>query len=129
MYLPDPVATLRRLRLLLEEDGFVAFVEMDLEATRSVPAVPLVTTAVNWVIDTLRRGGAQSAMGPQVWHVLADAGFVEAASRVWWEAVRPPAIDLSRILAETELTRARATLLPPAIVGTWARMPTSSSSS
>lgn len=98
-------------------------------------------------------------MGPQVWHVLADAGFVTASSRVWWEAARPPATDLSRLLAETvrsllpmmaelavadpavvdidtlaerlqsELTRTRATLLPPAIVGTWARMSASSASS
>jgi ubiquinone/menaquinone biosynthesis C-methylase UbiE len=158
MYLPAPVATLRRLRPLLADDGVVAFIEMDVEASRSVPAVPLVTTALNWLTETLRRGGAQSAMGPQVWHVLGDAGFVETSNRVWWEAVCPPAVDLSRLLAETvrsllpmmgklgiadaenvridtlaerlqaEVTQARATLLPPTIVGTWARMPASSAS-
>ena len=159
MYLPDPAATLRRLQSLLEPDGIVAFVEMDVQAAKSVPAVPFVHSALGWIVETFRRAGVEGAMGPQVWRVLTDAGFVGVSNQVWWEAVPPPAVDLTRLLSETvrsllpaieelgvadratvdidtlaerlqaEVTAARATLVPPAIVGTWARMPASSASS
>src|SRR6266702_898286 len=41
MHLPDPAATLRRLRTLVRPGGVIAFSENDITATSSTPDLPL----------------------------------------------------------------------------------------
>jgi ubiquinone/menaquinone biosynthesis C-methylase UbiE len=153
MYLKNPVSTLRSLQLLARPHGVVAFIELDLEALRTVPPVPFIDLVTRWMLETFRRGHVPTALGPQAWRLFRDAGLVAPSNYVWWEAAPAPAADLTQIFAETtrsivgmaerfgltdfaalnmdtlaerfqqELLTARATLLPPAVVGTWARIP------
>jgi ubiquinone/menaquinone biosynthesis C-methylase UbiE len=152
MYLPDPVSTLRRLSNLLVPGGIVAFVEMDVEASKCVPRVPFIDHLLACIVETLKHAQAATALAPQVWRLLRDSGFADPANEVLWEASPAPARRLTQVVAETvcglyprmqqlgilergamdvqmlaeqlqaELLHARATLMPPAVVGTWARM-------
>jgi SAM-dependent methyltransferase len=153
MYLPDPVATLRKLQTVARPASTFAFIEMDLESLRTVPAVPFIDRVSRSMIETFRRGNVPTALGPQTWRLFRDAGLLQPSNYVWWEAAPAPAADLTELFAETcrsivgmaqrfgvaglatldmdtladrlqqELLAARATLMPPAIVGTWARIP------
>ena len=63
MFLADPTGTLARMIGRLAPGGVVAFVETDLEVARSIPAVPRVETALEWIRETFRRGRDQAGPG------------------------------------------------------------------
>ena len=70
MYFSDPVATLRQLLPLVRSRGVVAFLEMDIDAARTVPRVAVVETALERLRDTFRRAGIPVDFGPQVWRIF-----------------------------------------------------------
>jgi ubiquinone/menaquinone biosynthesis C-methylase UbiE len=153
MYLPDPVATLRSLYALLRPGGTAAFVEMDIEVMKSVPHTPLMHNLTGWIVNTLVCARIATTMGPRVWAALDAAGYSSPVNSVWWEAAPAPAAEATQVLTEmtrkllplieecdvidraavdidhlqerlqAELLAAHAALMPPAIVGTWARRP------
>ena len=75
MYVPDPAAVLRRQATVLHAGGLVVPIEMDLATIRSLPAIPLVTRAVSWLVEAFARGGIQSSLGPRLWAILREAGL------------------------------------------------------
>ena len=77
MFLADPTDTLARMIDRLEPEGVVAFVETDLEVARSIPAVPRVETALEWIRETFRRAGINPDLGPRLWCLFRDAGLDE----------------------------------------------------
>ncbi len=133
--------------------GVVAFLEMDMTAARSVPTVPLAETALEWLRGTFRRAGVPVDLGPQVWRVFRGAGLPEPTLIYRSKLEPSPAPETARYLAETVrsllpmierfgiaspsdvaidtlaprltevLLAQEATLLPPAVVGAWTRVP------
>ena len=77
MFLADPTGTLARMIGRLAPGGVVAFVETDLEVARSIPAVPRVETALEWIRETFRRAGISPDLGPLLWRLFRDAGLEE----------------------------------------------------
>ena len=77
MFLADPTGTLARMIGRLAPGGVVAFVETDLAVARSIPAVPRVETALEWIRETFRRSGICPDLGPRLWRVFRDAGLEE----------------------------------------------------
>ncbi|HKW12743.1 MAG TPA: class I SAM-dependent methyltransferase [Gemmatimonadaceae bacterium] len=151
IYLADPVAELRKLLRFVRQGGVVAFFEMDMVACRSVPPVPLVEESMERLRQTFRRAGNTLDLGPRLWRVFRDAGLPDASMMVHWRAEPAPAAPGARLISETTrsllpmmerfgVARAAevdvdtlssrlqaavvaqdATLLPPAVVGAWAR--------
>ena len=77
MFLADPTATLARMIDRLEPGGVVAFIETDLAVARSIPAVPRVETALEWIRETFRRAGISPDLGPLLWRLFRDVGLEE----------------------------------------------------
>jgi 2-polyprenyl-3-methyl-5-hydroxy-6-metoxy-1,4-benzoquinol methylase len=151
MHLPDPVRTLRALRLRLKPGGLMVFHEIVLSAMRSVPPVPLFSRGGQWVIDAFERAGAEVDMGLKLHATLRAAGLQPAepyaASRpiagpdsagyaVLTAVVRAllPAIEKFGIATAAEVdidtfadrlrdatVAADACVLSPVLVGAWAR--------
>jgi ubiquinone/menaquinone biosynthesis C-methylase UbiE len=153
MYFADPGTIVRRWLAKLRPGGVVALIEMDMDAARSVPTVPLVETVLDWLRGTFRKAGVPCDFGPQVWKVFRAAGLPDP-SLVYRSRVEPsPAPETARYLAETvrslvpmmerfgiasasevdietlsqrlqdALRAADATLVPPGFVGAWTRVP------
>ncbi len=77
MFLADPTNTLAKMIDRLEPEGVVAFVETDLSVARSIPAVPRVETALEWIRETFRQAGITLDLGPRLWRLFRDAGLEE----------------------------------------------------
>ena len=79
LYLPDPVATLRRFRNFLRPGGVIAFQEVDMDQISQFPASELFTRVSSWIIASFKAGGAETNMGrrtpfnfPPCWSAAAD---------------------------------------------------------
>jgi SAM-dependent methyltransferase len=153
MHLADPAAALRRLARFVRPGGRIAFLDLDLLAARTVPAVPCVDAALEWVREALRRAGVPLDLGPRLWCLFKAAGLPEPATLVRWRIEPAPAVGSSRYIAETvrsllpilerfDVARAdaveietlatrlqsalvaeQAALLSPAVVGAWTQRP------
>jgi ubiquinone/menaquinone biosynthesis C-methylase UbiE len=74
-YLPDPAATLRRLSGLVRPGGTIAFQEMVLPLTCSVPDGPLFRKCCEWMMETFERAGFQIDMGSKLFATFLAAGL------------------------------------------------------
>ena len=77
MFLDDPTGILARMIGRLVPGGVVAFVETDLAVARSIPAVPRVETALEWIRETFRRAGISLDLGPRLWRLFRDLDLEE----------------------------------------------------
>lgn len=77
MYVADPAAALRNLVRSLRPGGIVAFQELEVSSAHAVPDGPLLTQLATWVIEALRRAGAEIDMGPKLFATFRDAGLPE----------------------------------------------------
>jgi ubiquinone/menaquinone biosynthesis C-methylase UbiE len=77
MYLPDPVATLRRLSARLAPGGIVAFQEFSMPSARSFPDVPLFRQCLDRIIGTFERAGFEHRMGDKLLGTYLAAGLPE----------------------------------------------------
>jgi ubiquinone/menaquinone biosynthesis C-methylase UbiE len=75
MYLPDPAATLRRLRGHLRPGGIVAFQEMAMPLARSVPDGPQFRQCIRWIMETFARAGFELDMGSRLFATFVAAGL------------------------------------------------------
>src|SRR5262249_49715737 len=151
MYIPDPTALLRQLKVLVKLGGVLAFQEFDLHGATSEPPCALIEMTVERLRRTFTSGGIGVRTGLQLGRIFEDAGLgpptMLAAARV----ERGPNSRLYRQLAdvtravlplmtrlgiasvdeidiETLETRLRdeavalnATLVAPPLIGAWAR--------
>jgi ubiquinone/menaquinone biosynthesis C-methylase UbiE len=153
MYFAEPGSIVRRWLKRLRPGGVVAFIEMDIDACRSVPTVALAETVLDWLRGTFWKARIPCDLGPRVWKVFRAAGLPDP-TLVYRSRVEPsPAPETVRYLAETarsllpmmerfgvasasevdietlaprleEALRAEdARLLPPGLVGAWTRVP------
>lgn len=83
LYLPDPAATLRNLAHSLRSGAIIAFMEPDFTIPSSTsPPLPEFRKYEEWVTEVLRRSGARTDMGMQLYHAYRDAGFVNTNTMV-----------------------------------------------
>ena len=75
MWVPDPVAVLRRQATVLRAGGLVVPVEIDLAMARSLPATPLVSQAVSWLVEAAAKSGISFSLGTRLWAILREAGL------------------------------------------------------
>ena len=76
MHQPDPAAALRHVLTYLRKGGVVAFHEMDFTCPpASLPRVPLMDQAANWIVETMRRGGVETQMGLKLYHTFVRVGL------------------------------------------------------
>ncbi len=152
VYLPDPAAIVRRLAGLLRRGGLLAFQEMMIAMTRSVPDGLLWNRSIGWAVDTFTRAGLDVDMGGRLYATFLAAGLpapqmistarVEGGAQstayeVLAETVRSLLPLAERLgvataaevdvgtLAERlrrEAIESDACVAPPPLVGAWARV-------
>jgi hypothetical protein len=74
MYVPDPAEVLRRQATGLRAGGLVVPIESGFATARVLPATPLASQAVSWLIEAFPKSGIHS-LGPRLWSVLLQAGL------------------------------------------------------
>jgi SAM-dependent methyltransferase len=74
MYVPDPAEVVRRQATGLRAGGLVVPIEFDFATARVLPATPLASQAVSWLIEAFPKSGIHS-LGPRLWSVLLQAGL------------------------------------------------------
>jgi ubiquinone/menaquinone biosynthesis C-methylase UbiE len=153
MYLPDPAATLGHLLRFLRPGGLVVFQEMEMSMARSVPSVRLFETCVQRVRETFSRAGFETNMGSRLYstYLRADLpspemlleGRVEGgtgspAYELMAQTVRsllhmmerlavatPSEVEVDTLAArlEAETCEVGSVVIPPPLIGAWARKP------
>ncbi|MFN8489944.1 MAG: class I SAM-dependent methyltransferase [Caldilineaceae bacterium] len=153
MYLPDPAATLRQLQRYTNPNGVIAFQEFDMAAAISEPTAPTFEQGMEWIRGAFRRAQNPVRLGLQLYSLFQAAGLpapcmhhtvrVEGGTDspvylYFAETVRTlsPFIQKTgmataeEIGIETLADRIRAevtgqngVILPPALIGAWARKP------
>jgi ubiquinone/menaquinone biosynthesis C-methylase UbiE len=75
LYLPDPAATLRRLRNFLRPGGVIAFQEIDMDQVSQFPTSELFSRVGSWIIAGFQAGGAETNMGRRLLSTFLRAGL------------------------------------------------------
>lgn len=76
MFLPDPSAVLQRVARYVRAGGLIAFQEMDISATPSMPLdMPLWRQCREWINTVFQRTGVDIQMGPKLHAVFRRAGL------------------------------------------------------
>ncbi len=75
MFQPDPTIMLRTVAAHARPGGVVVFHEPDWEGTRSFPQVPTYEHCCRWIVETLRRSGADPRMGIKLHSAFVGAGL------------------------------------------------------
>lgn len=152
-HLPDAVDVLRHHLEALRPGGTMIAIDFDVGTARAEPPVPLVTTAVGWMERGFRSAGADPRVGPRLAPLLRQAGCEDVQTLGIQGYLQPedghgavmlagvvrslaPQILEQGIASEEELglasleermrqqvAAADAVVLPPALVGAWARAP------
>jgi SAM-dependent methyltransferase len=151
MYLPDPAAVLRRLAASLAPGGIVAFQEYDMHAATSEPPLPVFDQGLRWIIGAFEGAGLPTRMGLRLHALFLAAGLpapqIVPASRIepgdspspafFAETVRNLApliermglatrdeigIDTLEARVRADMLRHNAVLVPPSLIGAWARV-------
>ena len=77
-YLPDRVATVRRLLGALNPGGVYLALEYDTDAVRSTPPTPTVARGRELVSAAFAAAGTPQTIGPHLGNILREAGAVDA---------------------------------------------------
>ena len=153
LYVDDQVEAVRRCTRALRPGGVLVAMEYDMTASGSLPAQPLTTQVMEWIMSAFERAGHDPALGPRLRGILSAAGLVgpvglgvqsylepddPAGPRLLASTTRTllPAIERSGIASAAEvgidtleqrivdLQRAASAMVkPPTLVGAWGRTP------
>jgi protein-L-isoaspartate O-methyltransferase len=151
MYFASPAAVIRQLATSVRADGIVTFHEFDMQGATSEPPCPLFDTTVARVRETLSRLSADTRMGMRLGPQFEAAGLPGPQLRIAGRAERGaeseiydqvtgitrtllPMMDRSGVATASEVgidtlaqrmrdeaVRLDATLVPPLLIGAWAR--------
>ena len=152
-YLPDPIATLRRICRHVRPGGIIAFQEMTIPLLRSIPEGPQFRQCMDWIRQTLERSGADLDMGGRLFATFLTAGLPAPRMIAAGRVEGGPQSPIYNYLAETlrsllpmaervgvatpaeveidsmaerlrqEALESNACLMPPPLIGAWARKP------
>ena len=75
MYLPDPVAALRRAATRARPGGLVCLHEGDLNYLWASPQAPLWAQLRGWLLEALEKAGVASRIGPSLFTTFRAAGL------------------------------------------------------
>jgi 2-polyprenyl-3-methyl-5-hydroxy-6-metoxy-1,4-benzoquinol methylase len=75
MHLPDPVATLRQLAVMIRPGGLIAFCESDVTAAGSRPELPLWRTMKDAIAEAFVGAGIDPAFGTKLHALFRRAGL------------------------------------------------------
>jgi SAM-dependent methyltransferase len=75
MYLPDPVAALRRAATRVRPGGLICMHEADLHYPCASPPTPLWTQVHTWFLEALEKAGIEGRMGPALFTAFRTAGL------------------------------------------------------
>jgi SAM-dependent methyltransferase len=78
----DPSDLLRRLAAHVRPGGRVVFHELDWGGLWSFPPAPMHDRCCSWVVETLRRSGAQTSMGLNLHATFLAAGLADPTLRL-----------------------------------------------
>lgn len=95
-HLPDPAATLARLRPLLRADGTITVIEGDHGSTYFHPGSESAQAAVSCQVELQRRAGGDAMIGRRLYPLLVAAGFQAARVSpriVYVDASKPDLVD------------------------------------
>ncbi len=151
IYLQHPAAVIRRHLAALRPGGVYLALEYDMAVMRAVPAVPLATRAVEWCRGAFQAAHIDIALGTRLGSILSEAGMpspsvlgiqpvlapsdvlgpanlagivrslapvIERAGIAGGEEMRLDTLE-QRLAAE--MVQHGAVLMPPTLVGGWAR--------
>ena len=151
IYLQHPAAVIRRHLAALRPGGVYLAMEYDMAVMRAVPAVPLATRAVDWCRGAFQAAHIDIALGTRLGSILSEAGMpspsvlgiqpvlapsdvlgpanlagivsslapvIERAGIAGGEEMRLDTLE-QRLAAE--MVQHGAVLMPPTLVGAWAR--------
>lgn len=108
MFQPDPAAMLRGLARQLLPGGLLVFHELDWAGARSYPPVPAYDRAVQWIMRSLERSGADPHFAGKFAACLRVAGLPDGRMRL--ESLASAGTDAAELAGFTaDLAR---TLLP-----------------
>jgi ubiquinone/menaquinone biosynthesis C-methylase UbiE len=150
MYLPDPVSVLRSLSSIVRTGGVLAFQEPDwTDFLDAAAQMPLWSRGASLLVETLKRTGTNTEMGPALSRVFQEAGLPAPSTRTdtiagaeeWMPdclvSMRPRIAELElptesvgniETLSErlrSEVATCRAATPLPALVSAWSGKPTS----
>lgn len=74
-HLPAPAGLIETIRRQASPGTIVAFLEMDVSSTTITPRLPLFTQAVEAIVETYRRAGAEPDMGSRLYATFRQAGL------------------------------------------------------
>jgi SAM-dependent methyltransferase len=153
MYLDDPAAALRRLLEGVRPGGVVAFQEMDMGAIVCEPDCALWAAAADRIVETFARAGVDHRTGLKLARIYRGAGlpvprtlqgarvesgpdstvyaYVEQITRTLLPLMERTGVataaevglDTLAARLREEVVAADATVIPPPLIGAWARKP------
>jgi SAM-dependent methyltransferase len=151
LYLAEPATALQQLCRFVRPGGIVAFQEMEMTTSRSVPSIPLFDLTMRAIVETFRRARVELDMGSRLFATFRAAGLpapemvlrarVESAadSPVYayltntLRSLLPMAerlgvttaaeVDIDTLAQRlcAEVVRSEAVVIPPSMIGAWTR--------
>lgn len=102
MHLPDPVAMLRKLRLLLRSGGIIAFQEFDISGVHSVPPSLIFEQCLHWIAAVFSATGTDSRMGVKLYSAFVKAGIpapsMSLDAGIWGGEDNPAALMVTEVI-------------------------------
>jgi ubiquinone/menaquinone biosynthesis C-methylase UbiE len=74
-HVPDPVGVLRHLAQFVRPGGVLAFLELDVSSTATVPELPLLQEHVGRIVSLYREVGVEPDMGSKLYATFQAAGL------------------------------------------------------
>jgi ubiquinone/menaquinone biosynthesis C-methylase UbiE len=75
LYMADAPAILKKLAGHLKPGGILAFMELDVGSSTTVPHMTLFDRAIGWIVETYTRVGIEPNMGSRLFGVFGKAGL------------------------------------------------------
>jgi ubiquinone/menaquinone biosynthesis C-methylase UbiE len=80
LHLPDRSGAIRKLTEALVPGGIVAFIEMDINASVTIPELPLFERCKGWIVDLYNKVGVEPDMGSKLYATFRAAGLTPLMS-------------------------------------------------